>query len=99
MVQYGVCTFMVELIQRLGRAARDGQFSGLFLLMYEGWAHDEKIPAVAVQDREAPIRLITKPKPSKQERTSHAMLELVQMKDCIRQFFAEYLNDDTLTGM
>jgi hypothetical protein len=99
-VMYGVCASISELIQRLGRCVRDLNTTGIFILIYEKWALDEKLPLATISDDpDMPVYPISKPNPNKRERTSRAMFELVQLSVCIRSFLANYLNDDTPHGM
>ncbi|KAF8432363.1 hypothetical protein L210DRAFT_962264 [Boletus edulis BED1] len=97
-IQYGVCKNMAEAAQRAGRAARDPNSSGLFLMMVEPWALKLSLESISITDPDQPFVLTVKKNSSKQERTSMASTQYVQSQDCLRQFFAIYLGDESQRG-
>jgi hypothetical protein len=91
---------MSEAGQRGGRAARDDEICGLFLMMVEPWGlelelteeHDD------VNDPDKPYVEVVKKNSSKQDRTGCATLRYIQSKMCLREFYAKYLHDETPSG-
>lgn len=75
---------------------------GLFVVMYEPWVQDVKLDSEALrldpEDPDRPHAGTVKKNSSKQDRTGHAMIQLVQSTMCLREFFNEYLDDHTSSG-
>lgn len=100
-IQYGIPKNLSEALQRGGRAVRDGQLWGLYLMMIETWALEANLTDEHndTNDPDKPYTITAlKKNPSKRDRTGCAVLRYVQSKTCLREFFAKYLNDQTPTG-
>lgn len=97
-IQYGLCKNMAELAQRAGRAARDPNSSGLFLVMVEPFALNLASDSLNRPDPDEPCAGKLKKNSSKQDRTSVASIRYVQSKTCLRDNFAGYLGDKSLQG-
>jgi hypothetical protein len=101
-----MCRDVPNFVQRGGRGGRSTSISAIFLLLYEPWALTAELsdPSSStdssqdIDDPDRPLRAITKSS-KKPERTGLAMYRLVQSSVCIRKIFADYLSDQTSTGM
>ncbi|KAG1765404.1 hypothetical protein EDD22DRAFT_845388 [Suillus occidentalis] len=91
---------MSEAAQRGGRAVRDGQLWGLYLLMVETWALDVELMEEHTDDSDPdkPYAGILKKNSSKKDRTGCAVLRYAQSTTCLWECFAKYLGDQTPTG-
>jgi len=101
-IQYGICAYVAELIQRGGRGGRDDDIMALFLIMYESWVLDLDVSHVTAgqlkDDPDHPYFTGLKKNLTKKERAGIASIVCIQSPECIRQIFAEYLDDTTLEG-
>jgi hypothetical protein len=89
----------VDVLQRAGRALRTSMETALFVLFYEAWALEIKITDYTgdIQDPDRPrhdLRLSSK----RSERAPLSGVRLIQLVTCIRQYFAEYLDDKSAEG-
>lgn len=95
---------MVDTLQRAGRAMRTGGGHAVFTIFFERWALDincadynengEKYE----HDPDRPRADIGKTS-KRADRAPLSLIELVQSQTCIRQLFANYLNDSTASGI
>ena len=95
----GLPSTIVDALQRAGRALRTSMEPALFVLFYEAWALDIKEMDYTgdVQDPDRPrhdLQLSSK----RPDRAPLSAVRLIQLKTCIRQYFADYLNDKSPEG-
>lgn len=91
---------MSETGQRGGRASRDDEICGFFLMMVEPWAFKVELTDEHdnTNDPDKPYAGVVQKNSSKQDHTGCAALRYVQLKTCLREFFAKYLHDETPSG-
>ncbi|KAF8871179.1 P-loop containing nucleoside triphosphate hydrolase protein [Infundibulicybe gibba] len=93
----GLPSSLLVALQRAGRVIRrtgPGN-TGLFLVFYEPWVHDISLDDFATGDLRDPDRpqgTLTQSS-RKQDRASFASIQYVQSKSCLRDRFAQYLDD------
>ncbi|KAH0833811.1 hypothetical protein J3R83DRAFT_10963 [Lanmaoa asiatica] len=91
---------MAKLAQCAGRAARDSNSLGLFLMMVEPWVLNLQLDVTnRPTDPDQPYAESLKKNPSKQEHTSIASLEYGRLETCLREVFATYLGDKSLEAL
>jgi hypothetical protein len=95
-----MCRNVPNLIQRIGCGGRAAGMSAIFLLLHEPWAITTDLSSFTgnLDDPDQPLQAITKTS-KKPEHIGLAMYQLVQSPSCIRRFFADYLGDETSTGI
>ncbi|KAF8991813.1 P-loop containing nucleoside triphosphate hydrolase protein, partial [Hymenopellis radicata] len=101
-ILFGLTREMVTALQRGGRVWRTLLGYGIVLIMYEAWAITADLSEHPLdgRDPDQPLKQPLTAKSKKPERTSIGMYHLVQDTEiCIRQFFATYLNDTSLTAL
>ncbi|KAF8150858.1 P-loop containing nucleoside triphosphate hydrolase protein [Crassisporium funariophilum] len=100
----GLPTNIVDALQRGGRAIRTGDEQALFVVFYEPWAFEinleEYLNANSSNVIDDPDRPRDKLKINSQrrERAPYSSVCLVQRPTCLRQFYADYLNDKLAMG-
>ncbi|KAF9486495.1 P-loop containing nucleoside triphosphate hydrolase protein [Pholiota conissans] len=97
--QVGLPATIVDAIQRGGRAIRTGNETALFVVFHEEWAlniKEDEYPEGIDPDRpRADLRSNSRA----QERAPLSGIRLAQCTICLRQFYADYLNDQTAAAM
>lgn len=97
----GLPSTIVDALQRGGRAIRTGNEDALFVIFYESWAleinPEEYNEGKYLHDPDRP-RQDLRPSSQRRERAPYSSLRLVQSSTCIREYFAQYLNDTTESG-
>jgi len=100
----GLPTNIVDALQRGGRAIRIGDEHALFVVFYEPWALEinleDYLDINGSQNIDDPDRPRDKLRVNSQrrERAPYSSVRLVQCRTCLRQFYADYLNDKSVTG-
>jgi hypothetical protein len=102
-IVYGVLREVSVLLQRGGQVGHDGEEEALVLIMYKPWIHTADIPSsladsLSLSDPDQPlVSACPGHIPTKQERTSVAMYQLLcTLSLCRRSFFAKYLDDSSV---
>lgn len=97
----GLPNDLVEALQRGGRVGRRSGDVGLFVIFYESWALNVSVEEYAQGDLMDPDRPRgpLKPTSNARERAAYSSVRLVQCRECIRVFFAAYLNDTSSNGV
>jgi hypothetical protein len=97
-------------IQHGGCSGRDPNINSIFLTMIEPWVFDMDLdpnssprhanePSNTEDDPDAPLLPSTSKNPTKQHCVRCAAVEFVQSETCIRQDFANYLDDNDPSGL
>lgn len=100
-IQYGITRDVPSTLQRGGRGGRSPSSQAIFLIMYEPWVLDIDLTATPNEsgDPDLPNSGKLTKNSTKNQRTGHAMINLIQSKEsCIRNFFAQYLADESPEG-
>ncbi|TFY73669.1 hypothetical protein EWM64_g10343 [Hericium alpestre] len=101
-IQYGLCTDLLEGIQRAGQADQDGITASLFLLLVEPWVttldlddcdSDESEADSSAKDFDAPPKSV-KHLSGKKSQTGDNAIRFAQLKTCLRDYIATFLDDD-----
>ncbi|KAF8054015.1 P-loop containing nucleoside triphosphate hydrolase protein [Lyophyllum atratum] len=97
----GLPNDLVEALQRGGRVGRRSGDVGLFVIFYESWALNVSVEEYAQGDLMDPDRPRgpLKPTSNARERAAYSSVQLVQCQECIRVFFAAYLNDTSSNAL
>ncbi|KDR79157.1 hypothetical protein GALMADRAFT_63303 [Galerina marginata CBS 339.88] len=101
----GLPTNIVDALQRGGRAIRTGDEHALFVVFYEPWALEINLEDYLDTNRSNGIDDPDRPRDKlkvnsqRRERAPYSSVRLVQRPTCLRQFYAEYLNDHSATAV
>ena len=100
----GLPTNIVDALQRGGRAICVGDENALFVVFYEPWALEIDLEdylnvngSQTIDDPDKP-RDKLRVNSQRRERAPYSSVRLVQCPTCLRQFYADYLNDKLVTG-
>jgi len=99
-IQYGIPRDVPTALRRGGRSGRSKTGQAIFLIMYEPWVMDVDLSVVdfTVSDPDHPIVMKLSKTSNKQERTGMAMIKIIQSKGCLRNAYAQYLEDTSPDG-
>ena len=97
----GLPQFLLDAIQKLGRAGRQAFLRGIGVFFIDPWI--EKVSLVgldehALADPDYPVGGVLTTKSSAQERVGYAAAQMALEETCIRAHFATYLRDTTPEG-
>lgn len=70
------------------------------MIMVEPWVYEINLAEIPnkINDPERPLSLETKKQPTKRDCTCFGSVQFCQTSMCLRQFFGNYLDDDSPSG-
>lgn len=103
-IQYGICTEIPEMVQRLGRGGcGEPVREAFFVMMIEPWVLDLDVDSLdeklELDDPDRPFATSDKKTPTKRECVGIAAVRLVHSPVCLREQLADNLQDDSPNGM
>jgi superfamily II DNA helicase RecQ len=94
----GLPSTIVDALQRAGRAIRTGNEPALFVLFHESWALEiDPDNYMEGTDPDRP-RSNLDTHSRQRDRAPLSVVRLIRCSSCLRQFFADYLNDQSTIG-
>ncbi|KAJ3818099.1 P-loop containing nucleoside triphosphate hydrolase protein, partial [Lentinula raphanica] len=99
-VNIGLPPSKKDAIQRAGRVVRREGRQGLFLILYEAWVLEINLSEFDNQwasDPDRPRKKLSE-NSNRRERAPFSMVHMIQLKECQRQSYASYLEDQYELG-
>ncbi|KAF8166050.1 P-loop containing nucleoside triphosphate hydrolase protein [Pholiota molesta] len=94
----GLPSTIVDALQRAGRAIRTGNEPALFVLFHESWALEiDPDDYMEGTDPDRP-RSNLDTHSRQRDRAPLSVVRLIRCSSCLRQFFTDYLNDQSTIG-